>query len=352
MNKIPLISVQLPVYNAARYVAEAIESILAQTFTDFELIIIDDGSTDDTLPILQRYQAQDARIRLITREHKGIVSTINEGIDLAQGEWSARMDADDIALPYRFERQLQWLAQTDADVCGGWAQFFGMNNSHILKHPQSDAAIKTELLFMSPFANPTVMMKTALIKQLRYAAPFEYAEDYDLWQRATRAHWKMTNMPEVLLQYRQHCAQISSHATLPQQALSRVIRRQAWQQLATQITAIQPTWIEAVLALRESVFTLPNMDEVDLAFTALLEHTDNEARDTALDYLTHSYLRAAGSDITVVIRWSRLYKRFGKGFALKTRIKFYLVTLLRLKPNSRWRAYIQKIQCYRLKNNG
>jgi glycosyltransferase involved in cell wall biosynthesis len=339
----PLISVQLPVHNAERYVAEAIESILAQTVTDFEFIIIDDGSTDNTLQVLQSYQAKDARIRLIAQQHKGIVGTINNAIDLARGKWSARMDADDIALPQRFERQLQWLAETGADVCGGWAQFFGMSNARVLKHPQSDAAIKTELLFMSPFANPTVMMKTNLVQQLRYLPAFEYAEDYDLWQRAARAGWKMTNIPEVLLHYRRHTAQISTRSTQEQQAVSLTIRRQAWQQLGTQ-TELKPAWIEAVLALRESMLVTPNMDDADSAFCALLQSTEGEAREVALDYLTGSYLRAAGSDASVITRWSLLHERFGKRLALKTRLKFYLFTLLRLKPNSFWQTYLQKIQ--------
>lgn len=342
VNNPPLISVLLPIYNGEKYLAEAIDSILAQTATDFELLVINDGSTDDSLAILQHYQSQDSRIRLVSRENKGLVATLNEGIDLACGAWIARMDQDDIALPQRFERQLQCLAETGADICGSWVKFFGTSNRRILKHPQSDVAIKTELLFMSAFAHPTVMMKTALTRQLYYDSACENAEDYDLWQRAARAGWRMTNVPEVLLHYRQHPTQISNRATKQQQALSRAIRRQAWQHLATHI-AIQPAWIEAVLALRESVFILPNMDDADLAFTALLQSTEGEARDIALDYLTQSYLRVAGTDATVVTRWNRLYKRFGKGFALKIHIKFYLLTLLKLKPNSIWRVYLRKI---------
>ena len=130
-QKSPLISVILPVYNAEKYLAEAIDSILNQTFTDFEFIIINDGSTDNSLSILQSYQTQDSRIRLFSRENKGIVMTMNEGIDLARGEWLARMDADDIAMPSRFERQLQHLKETSADICGAWIEFFGNTRQRI-----------------------------------------------------------------------------------------------------------------------------------------------------------------------------------------------------------------------------
>ncbi len=342
----PTISVLLPIYNGEKYLVEAIDSILAQTFTDFELIVIDDGSTDGTLAILQHYQTLDSRIRLVSRENKGLVATLNEGVNLARGKWLARMDQDDIALPQRFERQLQWLAQTGADICGSWVQFFGASDQSILKHPQTDAAIKTELLFMSAFAHPSVIMKTALVKQLYYDSQFENAEDYDLWERVARAGWQMTNVPEVLLHYRQHASQISSRIAIQQQRLSQKIRQHAWQHLATR-TPVQPAWIDEVLKIREPIFILPNMDKVDSAFSVLLQATEGEARSIALAYLTQSYLRAAGSDASVVFRWSRLHKQFGNGLALGDTLKFYFLTILRLKPNSFWVVYLRKIQSYR-----
>ena len=105
----PRVSVALPVHNCERYVAEAIESILAQTFTDFEFLIVDDGSTDGTLPILNRFAARDSRIRVISRPNTGIVGALNEMLGLARADLVARMDADDVALPVRFERQVRYL---------------------------------------------------------------------------------------------------------------------------------------------------------------------------------------------------------------------------------------------------
>lgn len=346
----PTISVLLPVYNGEKYLAEAIDSILAQTFTDFELIVINDGSTDGTLANLQHYQTIDTRIRLVSRENKGLVATLNEGVNLARGEWLARMDQDDIALPHRFERQLQWLAQTNADICGSWVQFFGDAYQGILTHPQSTAAIKVEALFMSPFVHSSVMMKTALVRQLHYDGEFEHTEDYDLWVRAAHAGWIMTNVSEVLLHYRQHATQISSNDSLRQQALSQKIRRRAWQHLAT-VTEIKPEWIEAVLKIREPTFCLPTMELVDLAFSALLQTTEGEARKVAFYYMTQSYLRAAGSDASVIVRWNRLHKKFVGGFAVKPNIKFFLVTVLRLKPHSFWVVALQKIRTYLVKTH-
>jgi len=134
-------------------------------------------------------------------------------------------------------------------------------------------------------------MKTALAKQLRYNSAFENAEEYDLWERATRAGWQMT-MYRGVVTLRQHSNQISSRAATQQQVLSQKIRQHAWQHLAT-VIAIQPAWIDEVIKIREPIFSLPNMDSVDLAFTALLQTTQGEARTIAFDYITQSYLRAA-----------------------------------------------------------
>ena len=143
----PTISVVLPVHNGAKYISEALDSILCQTYSDFEFIIIDDGSMDDTYEILQRYQAMDNRINIVSRKNKGLIETLNEGVDLARGKWLARMDSDDIALPYRFERQLKMLESMGADICGSWVQRFGTSDKRIVRLRKTNDAIKAEMLF-------------------------------------------------------------------------------------------------------------------------------------------------------------------------------------------------------------
>ena len=209
----PLISVVLPVYNGEKYLVEAIDSIREQTFKNFELLIIDDGSTDNSLAILKSYQRLDQRIQLIARENRNLATTLNDLIDLSQGEWIVRMDQDDISLPNRIERQLEWLEQTGADICGSWVELFGISHKYILKHSQTDQSIKAELLFGAPFAHPSVIMRSALAKKLRYDKIWEMAEDYDLWERAAHSGWKMTNVQEVLLLYRQHAKQITNYSS-------------------------------------------------------------------------------------------------------------------------------------------
>ena len=328
----PVISVALPVYNGERYLAEAIESILAQTYTDFELIIIDDGSTDNTLQILRMYQIRDPRIRLIARENRNLATTLNDIVDVARGQWIASMDRDDISLPQRFERQLEWLEQTGADICGSWVQVFGTADKRTLKHPQSDVAIKMEMLFSSPFAHPTVMMNTGLIKQLRYDKAWEKCEDYDLWERAVHAGWKMTNVQEVLLLYRQHVTQITAATFTHNQILSQKIKRRYHLFLFASLK-FPLSWIDEIMKFRDVPTSNPNMHVVDAAFNALLLCNEGEAREVIFDHVTRLYFRVAANSTQVVTRWSKLNDSFGVNYAFGTKLNLWLLGAFRINPN-------------------
>lgn len=329
----PTISVAMPVYNGERYLADSIDSILMQSFTNFELIIIDDGSTDNSLQVLREYQKRDARIRLIARENRNLATTLNDIIDLSRGKWIARMDQDDIALPQRFERQLEWLEKTGADICGSWVKLFGQRYKRILKHPQKDDAIKMEILFSTPFAHPTVMMRTQLAKQLRYDKVWEGCEDYDLWERAARAGWKMTNVQEVLLLYRQHSTQITANSFSKNQILSKKIKRR-YHEFIFDSLQLPLDWIDEVLKLRDASAPIPNMHEVDSAFRALLLLNQGEAREIIFDHVTRLYFRVAANSMDVVTRWSKLNDDFGVTYAFDIKLKLWFISLFRIHPNS------------------
>jgi glycosyltransferase involved in cell wall biosynthesis len=204
----PTITVLMPVYNGAMYLPEAIDSILQQTYEDFEFLIIDDGSMDQSVRIINSYD--DPRIRLIKNEHNlGLVSTLNKGIDLAKGEFIARMDCDDISLPERFEKQMALMSQhPEVGVCGGWIEYF-MGRVLVLKLPVSDEEIKRRLPSDNPIAHPTVMMRTKVIKNLQvyYNPGYSHVEDYELWIRLAVVTC-FANIPEVLLKYRIHPEQV------------------------------------------------------------------------------------------------------------------------------------------------
>jgi glycosyltransferase involved in cell wall biosynthesis len=337
----PLISVAMPVYNGEQFLPDAIDSILGQTFTDFELIIINDGSTDKSLELLFEYQKLDSRISLITRENRNLVATLNQMIDLAKGQWFARMDQDDIALPFRFERQLKWLEQTEADICGTWVESFGAGKKRILKHPQTDEALKMELLFGSSFAHPTVFMKTKLLRQMRYDENWESCEDYDLWERAARRGWKMTNVPEVLLRYRQHNNQISTKTLSLQQDLSQLIRRRYWKYVFNFMN-LKTEWIDQVIRLRDPSPDNFNMDDVELAFVELLKANKGEAREIIFDHATRLYFRAAKNYPAIVYRWITLNRKFGNGPGLDIICKLWLVSIFRLGPDGRVFHFFKK----------
>lgn len=330
----PTISVVLPAFNAEKYVREAVQSVLTQSFTNFELIIINDGSTDGTLAILEELREQDSRIIIVSRENKGLVQSLNEGLDLARGLWIARMDADDIAMPQRFERQLQWLEQTGADMCGSWIKLFGASDKHIVKLPQTDEAIKMWLLFAAAFAHPTVMMRAKLIKKMRYDKAWEKCEDYDLWERAARAGWIMTNVPEVLLLYRQHESQTSTRSSTYQQMCSQKIRRRLWEFWFDSLE-LKKEWIDEVLKLREPSQPNPNMDYVDTAFIGLLQRNHGETRATILEHATRLYFRAASTCPDIVARWSKLNRSYGTSFGAETKIRLWLLRVFRIHSNSK-----------------
>lgn len=329
----PLISVVLPVFNAKRYVAEAIRSILDQTFAQFECIIIDDGSTDGTSDILESFRLQDDRIVLVSRENRGLVASLNEGIDRARGTWIARMDADDIALPKRFETQLAWVEQCGADICGSWVRFFGGRDKRVLKHPQTDQAIRVGLMFGTMFAHPSVLMRAGLAKQLRYDPRWEKCEDYDLWARAAQLDCRMANVPEVLLLYRQHGGQVSIRAAFEQQELTQKIRRRCGEAIFTGMK-LNPSAACEILKLRDPLWPCVDMNLIDHAFAELLRRSEGESRAVVLDHLARLYYRAAAQNPDTLQRWVKLNAEFGSSFLLGVRVRIWVLSVLRMRPNS------------------
>jgi hypothetical protein len=200
---IPVVSVVMAVYNAEKYVAEAVESILNQTLGDFEFIIVDDGSTDATARILTEIAARDGRVKLLRNDHGGVVAAANAGCRVASASYLARMDADDVSLPTRLERQLHFLrAHPEVGVVGSNVVELHEDGTTgaVWQLPAEPRLIRWSLMFRNCIANPTTMMRREVFEQ---AGPYrsEAAEDYGLWARASPVT-EIANLPEVLLQYR------------------------------------------------------------------------------------------------------------------------------------------------------
>ena len=222
-NQKILLSVVLPVYNGEKYLQEAIDSILAQTYKYFEFIILNDGSTDRTEEIILSYA--DDRIRYVKNERNlQIVATLNKGIDLVQGEYIVRMDADDISHPERFKKQLSFMeSHLDIDVCGSHVKPFGQGQGHFWMYPTSPEALKVELLFCSPLAHPSVIIRKSFFEHNKYSEAYQKAEDYYLWA-SNKLNHSYANIPEVLLFYRIHDQQTATTHNDSQLELSNRIR--------------------------------------------------------------------------------------------------------------------------------
>lgn len=205
LSKVPTLSVCIPAYNRQHVIRQAIESVLSQDFTDFELIILDDGSTDDTLTEVA--QITDPRIRIERNgQNLGIPASRQNCLNLARGKYLAWLDSDDIMAPKRLSRQVNWLDRhPETASLGGWVKTFHDDNApgKLLIKPLTHAHLAAWLLFRCCHANTSLMARTAVMKQFGFRQAFPVSEDYDLSVRLSSVH-KVANLPFVLTHQRQH----------------------------------------------------------------------------------------------------------------------------------------------------
>lgn len=223
----PDITVLMPVYNAERYLREAVDSILCQSYQAFELLLINDGSSDASSEILAAYD--DPRIRLVHNPaNLGLIETLNRGLALAQGQFLARMDADDISHPNRLALQREFLAShPKVAVCGGSIIVQEGTRRFLKRYPGTHQEQCCGLLFDSTLPHPGVMLRMQIMRQqgICYDPAARHAEDYDLWCRLA-AYGELAALPDLLLTYRRHENQISHQQQAAQQAAAGAVRRQ------------------------------------------------------------------------------------------------------------------------------
>ena len=206
----PLVSVLMPAFNVEQYIGTAIASILNQTFVDFELIILDDGSSDGTTKIINSYS--DPRIKKIfLPKNKGLVSARNTLVSLARGKYIAFLDSDDIATPNRLESQMQYLSSNALDLCGTDHLVLHQKTGRLKRSKQrhSDADIRAMISVCSPICNPSVMGRSDVFKKAHYLPGNDGAEDYVMWVTLALEGRKFGNVPKCLITYRVHDNQIS-----------------------------------------------------------------------------------------------------------------------------------------------
>lgn len=217
------ISIVMPVYNCQEHLEEAIDSVLSQTFSDFEFLIIDDGSTDNTVERILKYS--DPRIRLLLNKHD-FINSLNKGIDEAQGKYIARMDSDDIMKPERLYVQYQTMeSHPDISVCASWICLIGQEDKEIRSF---SGYIPNPLVYMlntNIVAHPTVMLRKSFLQSFKlHYEPYLYAEDYKLWTRIAEYGGRFWVEPAFLLDYRVSENQISRQKNKEQQETTLLIR--------------------------------------------------------------------------------------------------------------------------------
>ena len=208
MTQLPLVSVVMPVYNGRQHLRQAIDSVLTQSLRDFELIIVDDGSSDGSPDIVRAYT--DARIRLFACPHRGLVETLNQGMQACTGTFIARMDADDISVANRFEQQVAFLQQhPGVALLGSWFTAFGIHGVRLNRACTGDEDLKTTFFQRNCFVHGSVMLRRTILAEAGlYRAPLFLAEDYDLWLRISERA-RVACLPSSLYWYRNTATQLT-----------------------------------------------------------------------------------------------------------------------------------------------
>jgi len=218
MTHPPRVSIIMPVYNALSHLRQAVESVLAQTYRDFEFLVFDDGSTDGSREALEEYARRDERIALSAGEHRDYLHWLNTGLEQARGQYVARMDADDVALPERLERQVEFLDANPRCAALG-TQVLKVDEDgdpydrsrNPLSHDEIDRAHMQGGGGGARICHPTLMLRRERVLAVgKYRAEFHDAEDFDLYLRLAECGWELANLPEALLKYRIHSRSVGT----------------------------------------------------------------------------------------------------------------------------------------------
>jgi glycosyltransferase involved in cell wall biosynthesis len=323
----PLVTVLLPVYNAERFVAKSIESILKQSFEDFELLIINDGSSDNSMSVIS--SIDDKRIRIVENEKNlTLIPTLNKGIRLARGKYIARMDSDDIAHPDRLKLQINFLEKNpEVGLLGSSTRFVDQNlNELYLKYsPETHVQNKWKMLYATSFMHPTVIFrKDAVMEVSGYSSIYPHCEDYELWTRLSEVT-KVHQLPNILVNVRKHDQNVSLIHSKKTTALMKTIAH-------TNISKINPDVGNSELKALISYLRGMHVEAINkkqltkslfkLYFSFLKKHKPDQ-KD--LDWISRDFISVTNAllfklgfmDQLIVLGWSTNYAVRHKTFKLK-----------------------------------
>lgn len=271
----PRVSVVMPVFNGAAHVAEAIDSVLAQSYRAFELLVVDDGSTDGSLAVIRAFA--DPRIRVIAQaRNQGLIATLNHAFAEARGAYLVRMDCDDVAHPDRIAKQVAYLdAHPEVGVLGTCFELFGAQ-SGIVRYHERDAVLRVFMLFECAIGHPTVALRRACVSLPFYDAAYPHAEDYEAWSRLMLAGTRFAVLPEVLLRYRTHPGQVSKAGQAVQVASADRVRQQWFRALGMEPTPAEEA-LHRELGRYAPCADVAHLRRLDAYLTRL--HRANEATE-------------------------------------------------------------------------
>ena len=335
-ESLPL-SVIMSVFNAEAFIKDSVESILGQSMRDFEVIIIDDASNDNTWQLLQSYR--DERIKLFRNEvNTGLTVNLNKAIGLASGKYLVRMDADDISLPGRFDAQYRFMEKhPEVAICGTWYQVFGKDEV-IAKYQPGHREIALQFLYECHVCHPTIIMrKKVLVKNnLFYNPEFITAQDYDLMSRVARVA-KLANIPEVLLKYRWHAESISTRKRELQQANKHRVIANQFAEMGSKLSAQEidlfVSFCNGRFSLDEE--TISKLEDVLLRIINANRRThylpESDLQSFLAEKWFHTCYNSSNLGLNIYRKYlaSEMYAYRTLGFG--ERIKFFFKSLLRKK---------------------
>jgi glycosyltransferase involved in cell wall biosynthesis len=324
-SAIPLVTVLMGVYNTATHLREAIDSILNQTLTDFEFLIYNDGSTDNTADIVRSYT--DPRIVFFDNPvNRSVSPNMNEGIDRARGRYIIRMDGDDIAHPERIAKQVAYMeAHPEVGLCGSAVRYIGASEA-IVPVPMDNDTIRYTMWLQNSFYQPSVIIRTKVLldHNLRYDVAYECAEDYKLWADmcwVTQVH----NLSDILLDYRIHPHQISRRRSLGQQQVSARIRKEQMDRLNIRLKPEQERAFELLTVGELQSFTPIEYEQV----ATLLEDFGAQAQQSAVPVQT--VYQVLGQHWVRILEAARQYRPALIPFVLRSPLRSYIAPTRLLK---------------------
>lgn len=304
-NNQALVSVIVPCFNSEKWIEKAICSVLEQTWRNLEVLVYDDGSTDKSLTILESLAAEDKRLKILgDGKNHGIVYALNYLLELANGEYIARMDSDDICVNYRIEKQITFLQKNKYDGCGSWFTEIGLGPSKVVCWADTESALKAAMLFQNTILHPTFMAHRKVFERFKYRESYQLAEDYDLFVRVAQ-EFHLANIPESLLYYRRHLGQATQSKRKLMEFVTRRIRVETLD-LNNIEASEDERYIHNLIRAPQSIYNMDDFEKIEFWLLKLIENfQEQDAKEVVASQWTRTAIRAAPLGIKMFFKYRR-----------------------------------------------